>query len=235
MYVFRYLNVNSDLCLLSTSNVPHIFQSPITNYPFLPILYVHCPSKDAQKRRGKKKKLRSRDNAKLISDLGAIPHSLDYSLQGKKNKPKPNHRKIINHPNPKLHKFFLVGRIFLAAFMFAICCPTEVSLLLGLVHREKGLAGLSNHKIPWSSNIPSLQLETRQKATSNYPLSKTPGNSWTSKLLPQLCVAKKVRHAGATHVPACSAQGVGLLGCLTLRMLLAFLWDCGVGPRGSPS
>lgn len=187
------------------------------------------------RRGGKKKKAEDQRYAKLISDLGAIPHSLDYSLQGRKNKPKPNNRKIIKHPNPKLHKFFLVGRIFLAAFMFAICCPTEVSLLLGLVHREKGLAGLSNHKTPWSSNIPSLQLETRQKATSNYPLSKTPGNSWTSKLLSQLCVAKKVRHAGATHVPACSAQVLDCWAVSLVGMLLAFLWDHGVGPRGSPS
>lgn len=84
MYVFRYLNVNSDLCLLSTSNVPHIFQSPITNYPFLPILYVHCPSKDAQKRGGVGgREAEEQRYAKLISDLGAIPHSLDYCLQGK--------------------------------------------------------------------------------------------------------------------------------------------------------
>lgn len=143
MYVFRYLNVNSDLCLLSTSNVPHIFQSPITNYPFLPILYVHCPSKDAQKR-GKKKAEEQR-YAKLISDLGTILHCLDCSLQGKKKNQQPNNRKIIKYFKTKLHELFLAGRIFLAAFMFAICWPTEVSLLLGLVHREKGFVGSRNH------------------------------------------------------------------------------------------
>lgn len=165
MYVFRYLNVNSDLCLLSTSNVPHIFQSPITNYPFLPILYVHCPSKDAQKRWGGAGGSWGAEIRKIDFRFGSNPTFSRLLLAGKKYKPKPNNRKIIKHPKPKLHKFFLVGRIFLAAFMFAICCPTEVSLLLGLVHREKGLAGLSNHKIPWSSNIPKPS--ARNSAKSN--------------------------------------------------------------------
>lgn len=83
MYVFRYINVNSDLCLLSTSNFPHIFQSPITNYPFLPILYVLCPAEDAQKR--ERKKAEEQRYAKLISELGAMPHCLDYFFRKKKN------------------------------------------------------------------------------------------------------------------------------------------------------
>lgn len=79
--------------------------------------------------------------------------------------------------------------------------------------------------MPWSSNITSLRLETWQKASSNYPLRKTPGNSWTSKLLLQLCTAKKVRHTGTAHIPplhlltACFPRDVRAAG-------LSHPWGC---------